>query len=277
MRKIIFLGAGSEKDPGFEGLYDKKRFADRGITVIDPMVIESCHGCPELMTHYSKQMQSLVDDGDKVVGVLQGGLMFALPSIQATQVTYPIISCPLDLISYTSFMVPSGHAAISTVGIEMINDKLNNTTQRKRALFLAEDILNLEAKAVQIECPDKTHLDKLITELSKFGIKTTKGSQLVLTYNECLYHLKEGIIQLWADSNEDLMNGGYLNLADKVISNQGGFKGTLQVRGMQNLAIYAAKILSLNNPELREQIKGLKVSKRKTYQRRYLLNELGGK
>ena len=73
------------------------------------------------------------------------------------------------------------------------------------------------------------------------------------------------------------MKGGYLNFANQIISNQGGFKGTLQIKGIQNLAIYAAKILSLNNPELREQIKGLKISKRKTYQRRYLLNELGGK
>lgn len=120
-KKILFLGQGSASDPGFEsveieGQPYKDFMQEKGITVI-PEVIESCHGCYDLMTKYSKDLQTLTEK-NRVVAVLQGGLLFGLPSIQATQTTFPIISVPTDSVAYTSFMVPSGHAAIATVGVE---------------------------------------------------------------------------------------------------------------------------------------------------------------
>ena len=96
MEKILFLGKASKVDKGFQDLKIgdlsyKDYMEERGITVLED-VIESCHGCPDLMTKYSQHLQSLVEEGHKVVGVLEGGLYFALPSIQAVQTTFPIFS-----------------------------------------------------------------------------------------------------------------------------------------------------------------------------------------
>jgi len=273
MKKVIFLGAGSEKDPGYEGCYDKKGLAEKGITVIEPMVIESCHGCPDLMTKYSGQMQSLVEKGDRVVGVLQGGLLFGLPSIQATQVTYPIISCPLDLVAYTAFITPPGHAAIATVGIDRKKDEKYETNQRQKAIMLAEKMLNLESQTIALI--GDGDLEKIAKELDNLGIRTHDSSALVLTYGHMPQPAGSDCIQLWAHCAENLMSGTYLERAEAVINMDPDSVNAAQVRA-SNLAIYAAKILSLQNPELREKIKGIAKKKRAGYPDRDLLAELGG-
>src|SRR3989344_8242555 len=122
MEKILFLVQASEKDVGFEdvtiaGNQYKEYLKSQGITLLGP-VIESCHGCPDLVARYSKDLQKLVEEGHRVAAVMQGGLYFALPSIQATQTTFPIISAPLDMVAYQGFITPSGHAAIASVGVE---------------------------------------------------------------------------------------------------------------------------------------------------------------
>ena len=124
-KKILVIGKGSKVDPGFDkveinGIPYREHMSNLGITVLEKDLIESCHGCPDLMSEYSDVLQERVEAGDRVVEILQGGLLFALPSIQATQTTFPIISQPLDLVSFQAFMVPTGHAAIASVGREKI-------------------------------------------------------------------------------------------------------------------------------------------------------------
>ncbi len=262
------VGAGSTKDPGYDIKIGETPFreymTERGIHVIDPIVIESCHGCPDLMGQYSRQLQERVEGGDRVVSVLQGGLLFGLPSLQATQVTFPIISVPLDMVSYTAFMVPSGHAAIAGVGIERKRGDVYETAQRERALKAAANMLNFEGDSVTLV--GNGDLEKVATELGNFGIPVSDNCDLILNFdfgfdweNRAKYQDK---ICLWADSKEDLMSGVYFDRAQARIHTS---EDTLQVKGYKNLVIYAAKILSLNRPDLRKMLIDLKKAKRDSY------------
>ena len=168
MEKILFLGRGSDKDPGFyntqlNGSPFEEHMEGNGITVLNR--VESCHGCPDLIEQYSKELQSHVEQGNRVVAVLEGGKYFALPSIQATQVTFPIISVPCDYTSFQSFMLPKGHATVATVGVDPSRktDHYSNMgdNQKSRALLLAERILNLECKTVNVACSVSTIKPKL--------------------------------------------------------------------------------------------------------------------
>ena len=64
------------EDVEIDGKPFRTYMSEKGIIVIDPMIIESCHGCFDLMTEYSKQMESLAKEGHKVVNLSQGGLLF---------------------------------------------------------------------------------------------------------------------------------------------------------------------------------------------------------
>ena len=276
MEKILFLGAGSKSDPGFDGIYSKSYMKQMGIAVTEPTVIESCHGCPDLMIKYGEQMQSLVEKGKKVVGVLQGGLYFALPSIQATKTTYPIISVPMDKVAYQGFMVPSGAAVIGTVGVERKSDSPSRTDelttfQRDRAIKMAEHILNLNNDTVAVRGDGKT--DRLKKELNKFDIEISDESDLILTLgSKPLFSEESSLIQIWSDTNNDCNSLGHITRAEENLAYT---PNTLQVRGDKNLAIYAAKILSLQRPKIRDKLKELVVKKRQSYEERDLLKELG--
>ena len=50
---------------------------------------------------------------------------------------------------------------------------------------------------------------------------------------------------------------------------------TVQVRGDKNLVTFAAKILSLQRPDIREKIKEVGRKKRETYEKRDLISEFG--
>jgi phosphoribosylcarboxyaminoimidazole (NCAIR) mutase len=270
MKKILFLGAGSKSDPPFENLEYLKNLEKRGITITKPMVIESCHGCPDLMTRYSRQMQDLIDGGNRVVGVLAGGLYFGLPNIQATEVTFPIISCPLDFVSYQAFMTPSGNATIATVGIEgkFVNDYRD--VERGKALHVAGKILNLEEDTVTVRGERK--LENVLKKLNDFGIKTSDESRLILTYNVEPIEKEGDYIQVWADPFLNASDADSIKDSEKILSQA---PNTIQVRSDLDLAIYAAKILSLRKPIIREKITGMSLEKRKSYPERNLAQELG--
>ncbi|MBW2966693.1 hypothetical protein KY342_06340 [Candidatus Woesearchaeota archaeon] len=276
--KILFLGQGSGKDPGFDdinidGKHYKEYMKERGTIVLEK-VVESCHGCPDIMTNYSGQMQNHIEiEGGRVVAVLQGGLLFGLPSIQATQVTYPIISTPLDMVAYTAFMVPSGHACIAGTGIDKEAGDKYETKQREKALRIAEKMLSLEDSCVYIAEDDSN--GKLAKELTALGIQSKQGTNLGslnLYYSEGVEEKIPGIV-IWADSTENLQKGDYFDDSEAMHRNK-EYDNAVQVRGIKNLAIYAAKILSLQKPELREKIKKIGEDKRKTYKERNLPSEI---
>ncbi len=284
MKKILFLGKGSKKDPDFRRaciLGDFRMASDlenKGITVIDK-VIESCHGCPDLMSSYSSQLQHLVEDGNRVVGVLSGGLLFALPSIQASQTTFPIISYPLDFVAYQAFIVPSGHAAIATVGVDKFMGAKHN--QARKALDLAEMILGLERDEVNII--SDTSEGKLSDRLKELSIKSCYGKgddfQLSLAYGDDgieKVNPRSFLVRAW--DYEYLNSWVYLEKSEgKHHEEKYNIAPTVQVRGLENLAIFAAKIISLQRPEIRNNIRNIARDKRNSYERRDLLKESGVK
>ena len=229
------------------------------------------------MTDYSKVMQSLVDKGDRIVAVLEGGLLFGLPSIQATQVTFPIISCPMDMVAYTAFIVPSGHSVIAGVGVDR-----GDGLQKANALTLAERMLNLEKQIVGIINYD--YEDRLGTELEKLGInhKMVGCCDADSTHNPDIgFYVQSGVplhhqshrcdsFLLYSYTDENLSRWEYLETAEKRNHVPEANLGA-QIRGIQNLAVYSAKILSLQNSLLRVKIKQIAIDKRETYNQRKLV------
>jgi phosphoribosylcarboxyaminoimidazole (NCAIR) mutase len=279
VEKYLFLGSGSDKDPGFddvsvEGIPYKEFMKSKGITVIDK-VIESCHGCYDIMNSYSQQMQFLANNGARVVAILQGGLLFGLPSIQATQTTFPIISHPLDLVAYSAFMVPSGHAVIASVGVD--NEKKE---EKAKALTLAERILNLENPSVNI-LANNENIEKIMEKNNLFGIASNMFSNLSSDALSLVYGTEEEMknvpntsFVVRADSDEKLKDWNYLKTAEER-HHLAGWNNVhaMQVRGLDNLVIFATKILSLQRPELIESIKEIGRKKWQTYKHRDLLVE----
>jgi phosphoribosylcarboxyaminoimidazole (NCAIR) mutase len=274
MKKVLFLGAGSDKDPGF--VIYKSNLNQRGITVTDPVVIESCHGCPDRVSEYSQQINTAIGKGHRVVPVLQGGYYFALPSIQATQTNVPIISVPLDFPAYQNFVLPPGNAAIGTVGMERkfnISDKKEYANiQRKKAMTIAENMLNLEHTTVAIRGRGvrKTDVQK---ELEKFGVVTASNSKVILNLDyQPSMNVKEDEIQIWTDINENFCEGERLVRTEKALSNA---PNTLQVK-KGNMGYYVAKIMSLQNPEMAQKLAQAQLDKRKTYDKyeRNIIQEL---
>tara|TARA_Y100000310_G_C20690285_1_gene821754 strand:+ start:935 stop:1834 length:900 start_codon:yes stop_codon:yes gene_type:complete len=261
--KVLFLASASEKDPGFEGSTIlgkdyKDHFANQGVHVVE-RVIESCHGCPDIMTGYSQQLEQLVDDGIQVAAILQGGLYFALPSLQAVQTTIPIISVPTDLVAYQAFMVPSGHAAIATVGVE----KEGEHTQRNQAFRTAAGIL-YDPVGVSVYDKDTKCEDKL----RSLGITPQEDtdSTIKLTSNITPELMRSMGVCIRRDFDEDLKDWAYLARAEGR-HHDPIYNGIphLQVRGPENMAIFAAKIMGLKNPEIRQNVKDLADTKRDTY------------
>lgn len=283
MKKILFLAKGSNTDPGFDSLRVgnvncREYFKRRGIDVVQ--VVESCHGCHDIVADYSKQLQELVEKGNRVVGVFQGGLYFALPSIQATQVTFPIISVPLDITAYQAFMVPSGNAVIATVAVERKRDeKIYNAFQRVKALKIAEKMLNLEEHIISIHVTADVDGTKLYKKLNELGIaflgteESKKENRILLNYGSTIrYDLNSNNIFIWAINHDNFGLGRHYDNLESSIER----KEILQVRGAENLAIYAAKIISLQRPELIPQLKEIAEKKRASYEHRDLIKEFGG-
>ncbi len=290
MAKILFLGSGSAKDPGFKGveiggMSYREHMGQKGIKVIDG-IVESCHGCRDRMDCYSQDMQSFVEKGDRVVAVLEGGLTFALPSLQATQVTFPIISVPMDYTSYQAIILPPGHAAIAGVGINVFRGdekRYSNSgdEQKVKALTLAERILNLENDLVNI--PDDAGGDELKVQLRELGIgpygrKFRGENVLSLAFCSSANNYKTGGFLIRADPD--------LNPRDLISIDRAEWRHhqeeynqvpTAEVYGVKNLAIFAAKIISLQKPELRGVIRDIASDKLVSYGgQRNLLEEVRG-
>ncbi len=284
--KYLFLGKGSSKDPGFNGAEIKympyrKFMEQKGIKVVDDVVM-SCHGCPDLMSRYAREMQYLAEQG-RVVAVLQGGLLFGLPSIFATQTTFPIISVPTDCAAYTSFMVPSGHAAIATVGVE----REDSTLQREKALTLAERILNLGNPIVNVIADNKKNERVICTDLEKYGVEFScdryMADALSLVYGEYdeIGRVPQGGFAIYADSDENMDDWDYFCSAERKHheaeysyfpnAQARGIFPNAQARGIGNLAIMAAKIVFLQKPELGEKIKDIAIKKRRSYPEKSLV------
>ncbi len=265
-KKILYSATGSPKDPGFDGIEIdgvpyKEHFNNKGIIALE-RVIASCHGCFDKMTTYSGQLQILADRGDRVVGCLNGGLLFGLASIQATQVSVPIFFNPTDYTAYQGFVVPSGRAVVAGVGVEQMSEHINSGAfQRIKMLRLAERVLNLESDRVNVLCDYAKEGDKLKAQLADFGIEVnnafdSRSLSLVYARNEYNHLLNvKGHTFIWAEPNFNPKNW------KTMISSEARHHTLLynsapnaQVYGVDGLAMMAAKIISLQRPDVRDKI-----------------------
>lgn len=129
---------------------------------------------------------------------------------------------------------------------------------------------------------DDVSYRNLFPELEKYGLHVDKCiGPLNLTCNspEHFVQLYPNLLDdliFWADSDEDITSWKYLPRAESrhhssILSHM----PTGQVRGLQNLAIYAAKVISLQKPELRGKIIEIGAKKRASYIERDILKEIG--
>jgi hypothetical protein len=86
------------------------------------------------------------------------------------------------------------------------------------------------------------------------------------------YDLNGKNIFIWSDHHEKYEKELFFDGLESAIER----KEMLQVRGAENLAIYAAKIISLQRPELIPKLKEIAQKKRASYEHRDLIKELGG-
>lgn len=286
--KILFLGSGSVKDPGFDGVEIGRMpyheyMHNLGIKVVD-QVIESCHGCRDRMDDYSKQMQDFVEEGNRVVTVLEGGLTFGLPSLQAagrvgtadrasTQTTFPVVSIPMDKVSYHAFMLPSGHSVIGSVGLSDFRgeDEYENSkdTQKSKALEFAAGVLSLEKDYVVITHDDSEgKLEKALSTEFGIEVRTGKGESgtLSISYGIRIGEVPKDGLLVRANSDANVNDWNYPKKAEKR-QHDGRTNPcpTVEVHGATNLAVYAAKILSLQNLELIDRIKKIAMDKLLSY------------
>jgi len=279
MKKTLFLGSGSAKDPGFDSIQIqnqpyKEYMKKQGINVID-RVIESCHGCPTRMKKYSAEMQSLTTQGHRVVAVLEGGLYFALPSLQATQTTFPIISVPMDFPSYQAHILPPGHATIASVGVNPLRaDKSTYSNaqdeQKVKALTLAERVLNLENPTVNLLLQYEQHDKKLRSALQDLGIEFEEGDYrpeaMSVAYGNPTTLFDQGSFLIRADPDLNPKDWDPIIDAEKK-HHEPGFNQipTAETYHPKNLAIFAAKVLSLQRPKLRETLREIALKKVDSY------------
>ena len=136
-------------------------------------------------------------------------------------------------------------------------------------------MLSLEDSCVYIT--EDASNGQLVKELAAFGIEVKQGTNpgsLHLSYSEGIEEKVPSGFVVWADSVENLQEGEYFDDINGVHRNNREYDNVVQVKGVKNLAVYAAKILSLQKPELKEKIKKIEKDKRETYKERNLTREI---
>ncbi len=266
--KFLVQMKGSKNDPKFEDAMNisggkisfTEYLEDKGINTLKEDLVISCHGNTPLTLKLSKSIQALADN-EKLAVAASGGLYFALPSLVAANApTVPIWIIPLEgshfdgLDSFLAAMLPSGTAAIAGVGIG------NYDT----AAYMLSEILNNEYPGVQI-FGEKD--EKLVKKLGELNVPIVEKSGLVL-----------GVL----DVNEEKQFKEFDEIEDSIglltpISEKkawravslkdylGEMNKSAYVRGPENLAFMAAKIMASYNPDIANALKDAAEKKADSY------------
>ncbi len=303
VEKLLVQSKGSKNDPEFsdqiinldgEDISFLDYFGKHRIRVLEAHVREdngkiekdliiSSPGNTPLCLDLAEDVRDLADQGERIVCVQQGGLYFAKPSLEAANMpTVPVISIPLDggmwggLDAMLAPQVPTGVPVIGGVGIARYDV----------AAKIAKEILTEEFKGVYLFNPTK----KLEEKLKKLGIEVL---------GEANDSLKEGLVLGYIDES-NYVYSKRLSTLDKIgtfavftprkapIVESGGkkkpmdnaheavnlmrdccgLKQSIYVRGEENLAFFAAKIMSAYNPELKEKLYAEQKKKADSYAKR---------
>jgi len=280
MDKLLVQSRGSTSDPAYENVMVKLgeeefAFTDfcqaHGVKPLYMDVINSCHGDTDMTLDLAEDVQRLADAGHKVVSVQAGGLYFAKPSLEAANMpTIPVISVPLagayeGLDSFLAAQVPTGTAVIGGVGVKNYQAAAN----------VAVRMLNRSFDGVYIWA-GTSKLEGKLEELGIpiLGLAPDCGPDDLLIGN------------VTHDTLSDFENYGALGVFSPVwgadstpedaialmraCSNLGK---SVYVRGEENLAFYAAKIMAAERPDLQEKLKQASQDKRDSYTQRKIARE----
>lgn len=292
MEKLLIQSQGSGKDPKYseqmvELLKEKVPFPEyfhkRGIKTLNKDLINSCHGNTELTLNIARDIQKLADEGHKIVAVEQGSLCFAKPSIEAANMpTVPVISIPLNgsyfsgLDAFLSVQLPTGTSVIGTVGVE----------NYQAAAQIAADILFQEYEGVYtFNTSDKLKemLDSLgVPFLGKMKTRPITNYLVVGCFNAndpkdmnelLFFDGVAGVGIFTIKNNEDP------SAAISLMKRCSMLKNSVYVRGEENLAFFAAKIVSAYNGKASKALKDFAEDKAKTYDQRNITIEsfVGGR
>jgi phosphoribosylcarboxyaminoimidazole (NCAIR) mutase len=259
---LIVQTRASDKDPSLNdqkigGLSFRDYLREEGIkTLNDGDLVASCHGNTEFSLRAAQQMQALADAGHKVVSIQTGGLYFARPSLEAaTAPTVPIISVPLGgLDAFLAANLPAGVAAIggvsvgnyataANVAVRILTNEFAGVSQWGYQSSRLEDAIKTLRLPVlsRVHAPDFPNAGILIGEAHPVDFEDFESSCDLGVYSTSV-------------------DPAYTMRASKDM------KHSVYVRGPENLAYFAAKIVSMTLPDVGNALKEAKLAKSKTYQ-----------
>lgn len=263
MQKLLVQTRASEKDPPIteqkiEGHPFAEFFRNAGIKVLTEELVASCHGNTDHSLEAAHQMQTLSNKGHKIVSIQTGGLYFARPSLEAVHATtVPIISVPLGGLD--AFLAPNLPAGVASIG--GVSPGNYNTAGR-----IAKEILTGTFKGVYLWGIQSTRLDEAIKQLKipvlgRINPTRPKSVDEIIIGEINPTELQKfeistplGIFSMAVDPN-------YIMRATKEAHH------SAYVRGPENLAYFAAKILSTENPEVAGTLFAAKENKARTYKK----------
>lgn len=268
MEQLLVQTRASDKDPALadqkiDGVPFNDYFRNKGIKVLKEELVASCHGNTGYSLSAAEAMQKLADEGHKVVSIQSGGLYFARPSLEAAQApTVPIISVPLGGIdAFLAVNLPAGHAAIGGVA----------PGNYQTAARVAAEILQNDYRGVCIWGTQSSALENKLKELNVpvLGHISPSGHQTDMTgaWGEVSLLVGEVALADLQRFERETRVGIYSCSADPAahMKAAGELKNSVYARGVENVAIFAAKIFAASNPETAEALKKMKTDKAKTY------------
>ncbi|HSU72754.1 MAG TPA: hypothetical protein VLJ21_02810 [Candidatus Binatia bacterium] len=264
MERLLVQTRASDKDPSLddqkiEGKPFREYFRQFDIkTLKDGDLVASCHGNTDYSLRAAEQMQKLADEGHRVVSIQTGGLYFARPSLEAaTAPTVPIISVPLGgLDAFLAANLPAGVAAIGGVSVG-----------------------NYETAArVAVNILTRTHAG-----ITQWGMQSTRLTDAIKLLRLPVYQSISPVKQEFAFAVGVLIGevhptdfaafekcaplGVYSTGVDPNYTMRASkdMKHSVYVRGPENLAYFAAKIVAMENEDVANALKEAKLAKSKTY------------
>lgn len=279
--KLLAQSQGSDKDPKYseqmvELLGEKVPFPEyfrkRGINTLEKDLINSCHGNTMLTLYLAKEIQKLADDDHRIVAVEQGGLCFAKPSIEAANMpTVPVISIPLNagyfggLDAFLSSQLPTGTAVIGSVGVGNYQAAANAAAAilvnefEGVYTFNASDKLKAKLDSLGVlilgEMKKKPITNYLV--VGCFDVDDINYSNKLLSFDSAA-----GVGVFTIKNNEDPCAAISLMKSCDILSN------SVYVRGEENLAFFAAKIVSAYNKKAFYRLKKAMFEKIESYEQR---------
>lgn len=257
----MVLGMGSPSDKkAFEqvrldGKTIDKYFNERGIKIYHHpedggYLTTSIHRTTQDTIDYANNIRMLPQLKNNVVSVFYGGLAFALPGVFAAEApTTPVIGVGSDIDAfYNVYKIPDG----TPVGVVEINNL-------EKGLLLAEKILNLEPTSsinlkVHGDCKSADDVKKLLQGFVGDIQEIEDDTEVYKGLTVCLSDNIKSLIDF--DKRVELGIFGiektYRSI--RMIEPLKEIENSIVIGRPKNLALYAARILGLNNEKIGEKL-----------------------